>query len=132
MALFLFPALPGCTSKKMNQNNQNISVSDTPAADPLSVHRRAIVIDMHVDTAQRMLDEHVDIEQQLGDGHFDAVRAKNGGLDAQFFSIWVEPQLFGGGGPKASKRADDQIAAIRALAQQHPETWVLATGRWVS
>ena len=126
MALFLFPALPGCTSKKMNQNNQNIAVSDTQATDPLSVHRRAVVIDMHVDTAQRMLDEHVDIEQQLGDGHFDAVRAKNGGLDAQFFSIWVEPQLFGGGGPKAVKRGEDQIAAIRALAEQHPETWVLA------
>jgi membrane dipeptidase len=111
----------------MSQHNQNTSAADTPAGDPLSVHRRAIVIDMHVDTAQRLLDEHVDIEQQLGDGHFDAVRAKAGGLDAQFFSIWVEPQLFGGGGAKAVKRADDQIAAIRALAEQHPETWLLAT-----
>ena len=82
---------------------------------------------MHVDTAQRLLDEHVDIQQQLSDGHFDAVRAKAGGLDAQFFSIWVEPQLFGGGGAKAVKRADDQIAAVRALAEQHPETWLLAT-----
>ena len=111
----------------MSQHNQNTSAADTPPGDPLSVHRRAIVIDMHVDTAQRLLDEHVDIEQQLGDGHFDAVRAKAGGLDAQFFSIWVEPQLFGGGGAKAVKRADDQIAAIRALAEQHPETWLLAT-----
>ena len=25
------------------------------------------------------------------------------------------------------KRADDQIAAVRALAEQHPETWLLAT-----
>jgi len=127
MALFLFPALAGCTDKKMNHDNQNISATETAASDPLSIHRRAIVIDMHVDTAQRLLDEHVDIEQQLGDGHFDAVRAKAGGLDAQFFSIWVEPQLFGGGGPKAVKRADDQIAAIRALAEQHPETWTLAS-----
>jgi membrane dipeptidase len=82
---------------------------------------------MHVDTAQRLLDEHVDIEHELSDGHFDAVRAKAGGLDAQFFSIWVEPQLFGGGGAKAMKRADDQIAAVRALAGQHPETWLLST-----
>jgi membrane dipeptidase len=55
------------------------------------------------------------------------VRAKVGGLDAQFFSIWVEPQLFGGGGAKCVKRADDQIAAVRALTEQHPETWMLAT-----
>ncbi len=82
---------------------------------------------MHADTPQRLLDEHVDLFQRLPDGHFDSVRAREGGLDAQFFSIWVEPQLFGGGGPGAMKRADDQIAAVRALAEQHPETWQFAT-----
>ena len=111
----------------MNQNNQNTSGPGTSDTDPLSIHKRAIAIDMHVDTVQRILDEHVDIQQQLSDGHFDAVRARSGDLDAQFFSIWVEPQLFGGGGPRAVKRADDQIAAIRTLADKHPETWVLAT-----
>jgi membrane dipeptidase len=119
--------IPGCTQKNMNHENQNTPAAETSATDPLSIHKSAIAIDMHVDTAQRLLDEHVDIEQQLSDGHFDAVRAKAGGLDAQFFSIWVEPQLFGGGGAKCVKRADDQIAAVRALAEQHPETWLLAT-----
>src|ERR1051326_5094221 len=113
----------GCRDKKMIHNEPNTSVS---ATDPLSIHQRAIAIDMHADTVQRVLDEHVDIEEQLSDGHFDAVRAKAGGLDAQFFSIWVEPQLFGGGGPGAIKRADDQIAAVKNLAQQHPETWEFA------
>ena len=117
--------IPGCTPENMNQKNQNTTVAET--SDPMSIHQKAIAIDMHVDTAQRLLDEHVDIQQQLSDGHFDAVRAKAGGLDAQFFSIWVEPQLFGSGGAKAMKRADDQIAAIRELAEQHPETWLLAT-----
>jgi len=116
----------GCHNK-MTQNYQTTSMNQNTATDPLSIHQRAITIDMHADTAQRMLDEHVDIEQQLSDGHFDAVRAKAGGLDAQFFSIWVEPQLFGGGGAKAMKRADDQITAIRELAEKHPETWLLAT-----
>jgi membrane dipeptidase len=82
---------------------------------------------MHADTPQRLLDEHVDLSQRLPDGHFDSVRAREGGLDAQFFSIWVEPQLFGGGGRTAMKRADDQIAAVRALAERHPETWQFAT-----
>ena len=111
----------------MNQTNQDTSVTETTAVDPLTIHQRAISIDMHADTAQRLLDEHVDLQQHLSDGHFDAVRAKAGGLDAQFFSIWVEPQLFGLGGDRAMKRADDQIAAVRALAEQHPETWFLAT-----
>lgn len=95
--------------------------------DPLAVHRRAIAIDMHADTAQRLVDEKVDLSQRLPDGHFDSVRAREGGLDAQFFSIWVEPELFGGGGPSAMKRADDQIDAVRSLAESHPEIWQLAT-----
>jgi membrane dipeptidase len=95
--------------------------------DPLAIHRRAIAIDMHADTTQRLLDENADLSQRLPDGHFDSVRAREGGLDAQFFSIWVEPELFGGGGPQAMKRADDQIAAVHELADKHPQTWQFAT-----
>jgi membrane dipeptidase len=95
-------------------------------ADPLAIHARAIAIDMHADTAQRMIDEGLDINRKLSDGHLDAVRMKEGGLDAQFFSIWVEPQLYGGGGEGAVARADKQIAAVRALASEHPETWEVA------
>ena len=128
ITLFLLLTLHyGCRHNKMNDNTQNTSVAETSATDPLSIHQRAIAIDMHADTAQRLLDEHVDLQQELSDGHFDAVRAKAGNLDAQFFSIWVEPQLFGGGGERAVKRADDQIATVRALAEKHPETWLLAT-----
>jgi membrane dipeptidase len=94
--------------------------------DPLAVHRRAILIDMHADTVQRIVDEGADINARLTDGHLDAVRAREGGLDAQFFSIWVEPQFFGTGGQAAVERADLQIAAVRALASKHPEIWSLA------
>jgi membrane dipeptidase len=95
--------------------------------DPLAIHRHAIVVDMHADTTQRLVDESVDLQTRLNDGHLDAVRAKEGGLDAQFFSIWVEPDLFGGGGANAVKRADVQIEAVRNLTTRHPETWELAT-----
>ena len=105
----------------------NTSGTTSAANDPLAIHRRAIIIDMHADTTQRLVDEQVDLEQRLSDGHLDAVRAKEGGLDAQFFSIWVEPALFGGGGERAMKRADVQIEAVRALAAKHPETWEVAT-----
>jgi len=116
-----------CHFKKMTQQNQSTTQADIKSADSLAIHYRAIAIDMHADTVQRMLDENVDLQNQLPDGHFDAVRAKSGGLDAQFFSIWVEPQLFGGGGARCVKRADDQILAIKTMAEKHPETWQLAT-----
>jgi membrane dipeptidase len=97
------------------------------ATDPLSLHRRAISIDMHADTTQRLVDEGLDLDVRLADGHLDAVRMKEGALDAQFFSIWVEPQLYGGGGASAIRRADEQVNAVRALAEKHPETWEVAT-----
>jgi membrane dipeptidase len=118
--------LANCSNNRMN-DTKSTTVAQPSAGDPLSIHKRAIAIDMHADTVQRVLDEDVDLQQQLNDGHFDAVLAKAGGLDAQFFSIWVEPQLFGATGARAVKRADDQIAAIRDLAEKHPETWQLAT-----
>jgi len=111
----------------MSQQIPNQSQPTELNNDPVAIHYRAIAVDMHADTVQRVLDENVDLQKQLSDGHLDAVRAKAGGLDAQFFSIWVEPQLFGGGGSRAIQRADDQIAAVRALAENHPETWQLAT-----
>src|SRR5215471_11318708 len=116
----------------VNCRTANNSMTNKPEstplpADALSIHQRAIIVDMHADTTQRLVDEHLDLQSQLADGHLDAVRAKQGGLDAQFFSIWVDPDLFGAGGPTAIKRADMQIEAVRNLAATHPETWELAT-----
>ncbi len=106
--------------------NNNASPENAAASDPAAIHRRAIVIDMHADTAQRMVDENLDISTRHADGHLDAVRMKEGGLDAQFFSIWVEPQFYGSGGQRAIERADKQIAAVHALVEKHAETWALA------
>lgn len=115
------------TDKRAAESQTGGQQSPQILTNPKAIHERAIAIDMHADTTQRMLDERSDIARRLADGHFDTVRAKEGGLDAQFFSIWVEPQLFGGSGPAAIKRADDQIATVRQLVERNPETWALAT-----
>lgn len=128
VAPILFSIL--CTNCRMTEKTETLPPATQPDSKPndaSAIHRRAIAIDMHADTTQRLVDEEVDLAQRLTDGHFDSVRAREGGLDAQFFSIWVEPQLFGGGGSTAMKRADDQIAAVKALTEKHPETWQLAT-----
>ena len=128
-------------ASRANQTADRHAVSSPPGASPeasattgeqadeqaLELHRRAIAIDMHADTVQFMLDDGADINRRLDTTHLDAPRMREGGLDAQFFSIWVEPEYYGERGARAVARADAQIARVRALAEEHPETWVLAT-----
>ena len=65
-------------------------MSQTNSAHP------AIVIDTHADTPQRFLDENYDLAQPLNGGQLNLESAKQGGLGAEFFSIWVEPDLLQG------------------------------------
>ena len=58
------------------------------------LHDRAIVVDSHVDTTQRLIfDEAFDIGKRNPNGNIDIPRMREGGMDALFFSIWVPPVL---------------------------------------
>ena len=70
-------------------------VTQTPASAAVSprasqIHRRAIVVDTHDDTTQRLLfDKTFDIGRRHDSGSIDVPRMREGGLDALFFSIFV-------------------------------------------
>ena len=82
-ALALIP-IASCRNSTEHVEPEKMT-TQTSANDPGAIHQRAITVDMHADTAQRLVDENVDLNQRLADGHLDAVRAREGGLDAQFF-----------------------------------------------
>src|SRR5262245_15738588 len=89
------------------------------------LHDRAIVIDSHDDTTQRLVDDKTfKIEARNPNGNIDIPRMREGGLDALFFSIWVPSDVTG---PIAVKKALDQIDAVREAARLHPNDLVLAT-----
>src|SRR5215471_18963565 len=89
------------------------------------VHSRAIVLDTHADTTQRMIfDPRFNIGERHSDGNIDIPRMRDGGMDALFFSIWVPSDVTG---PPAVKRAFDQIDAVREAVRTHPNDLVLAT-----
>src|ERR1051325_10827731 len=90
-----------------------------------AVHSRAIVVDTHADTTQRLIfDPKFNLAERHGDGNIDIPRMRDGGLDALFFSIWVPSDVTG---PIAVKRAFDQIDAVREAVRRHPNDLVLAT-----
>jgi membrane dipeptidase len=69
---------------------QQKSMNDTKS-NPIAVHNSAIVIDTHADTPQRFVDENWNFTDPLDGGMLNYDSAKKGNLDAQFFSIWVDP-----------------------------------------
>src|SRR5438093_5245713 len=62
-----------------------LAVSDRKLLD------RAIVIDAHSDCTQRITYDGIDFSHKQPDMHVDLPKMKAGGLDAQFFSIFVGP-----------------------------------------
>jgi membrane dipeptidase len=88
------------------------------------VHARAIVVDGHADTTQRLIfDKSFNIAARNRDGNLDIPRMREGGLDAVFFSIWVPSDITG---PIAIKRALVQIDAVREAVRTHPNDLMLA------
>jgi membrane dipeptidase len=89
------------------------------------IHARAIVIDTHDDTTQRLLfDSTFDIGARHQNGNIDIPRMREGGLDALFFSIWVPSDITG---PPAVKRAMDLIDTVHEAVRTHPNDLLLAT-----
>src|SRR5436190_20185701 len=104
--------------------------TQAPAGDQVSarakqLHDRAIVVDSHDDTTQRLVfDKAFNLAARNKNGHIDIPRMREGGLDALFFSIWVPSDVTGA---PAVKRALDQIDAVREAVRTHPHDLMLAT-----
>ena len=93
--------------------------ADEPAEPPL------IAIDTHVDTPARMVDGPDDIGERVPGGHLDLPRMREGGLTGAFFSIYVSPRRFRH--RAAWDRTLALIAAVKRLAEAHPDRAMLAT-----
>jgi membrane dipeptidase len=61
-----------------------------------AVHQSAFVFDAHVHVVNRQFYHGGNIGDRLADGQFDLMRAKEGGLDAMFFTLFVTEQYYPG------------------------------------
>jgi membrane dipeptidase len=94
-----------------------------PKLTPAQVHSQAIVIDTHADTPQRLVDENYDLAMPLNGGQIDLDAARQGNLGAEFFSIWVEPDLYKG---QYAKRTLELIDSVYQQAAKHPDKMQMA------
>lgn len=69
----------------------------TPQSKPMpDLHRKAFVMDGHVHVMTRELLMKTDIGQRYMDGTVDLPRAKEGGVDAMFFSVYTPENYYPG------------------------------------
>ena len=90
-----------------------------------ALHRSAIVVDTHSDTTPRFEDPDWDFTSRhsLEDGHMDLPRIREGGLDVQFWSIYMGRKEQDG---EAIEEALRRIDAVHRLVEQNPGEMGLA------
>lgn len=94
--------------------------------------QKYIIVDGHVDLPYRLKVSNFRLEKEyLGiplateEGDFDYVRAKAGGLDAPFMSIYIPARYQKDGG--ARELADSLITMVKGIATAHPDQFMIAT-----
>jgi len=81
------------------------------------LHKKALVADLHSDTAMRMR-RGFDFAQRDTTGHMDIPRLQEGGVDLQVFACFVSTDM-----PREEclPRVDEMIDSLRAQANRHPD-----------
>jgi membrane dipeptidase len=131
LAIFCL-ALPIGVGQQPKSDNKDDAVLRARAE---KLHREAIVIDTHNDITTPILDQGFDLGMSGDDPqakirtHTDLRRMKAGGIDAEFFAIYVGREFINkkpseGGG--AARRALDMIDVVYEQVRRHPDALEMA------
>jgi len=92
----------------------------------LQIHRRAIVIDTHNDVTTPMTNDDYDLSGAPPVPYRTSIeRMKQGGLTAEFFSLYVKPWYVEHGG--SARRTLDMIDSVYRAVERHPRDLMIAT-----
>jgi membrane dipeptidase len=123
-----FVFLLGCSGEK-SASTSNDDQLRTKAND---LAQQFVLADTHVDLPYRLKIKHFRLEREyMGipvsttEGDFDFERAKKGGLDAPFMSIYI-PSSYQEKPDNGKALADSLINMIEGIVQAHPDKFALA------
>ncbi|MFT7653912.1 MAG: membrane dipeptidase [Candidatus Azotimanducaceae bacterium] len=85
----------------------------------------SIIIDTHIDVPYRLFRKPADVSEATESGEFDYPRAKAGGLNAPFMSIYIPAATDEAG--EAYSFANEAIDLVENLASSHPDKFAVAT-----
>jgi membrane dipeptidase len=127
----LFFAFTGCANLEKKTDYSSLP-DETLKRMADSLAQAYIITDGHVDLPYRLKVKHFRLEREyLGiplsttEGDFDFERAKKGGLDAPFMSIYI-PSSYQKKPDNGKALADSLINMIEGIALAHPDKFALA------
>jgi len=92
----------------------------------LDIQRKAIVIDTHNDVTTPMTNDDYDLSGTPPAPYRTSIeRMKQGGMTAEFFSLYVKPWYVDHGG--AARRTLDMIDSVYRAVERHPNDLMFAT-----
>ena len=113
--IFLFLILQSCSESKISVNADEIA-------------QDSLILDSHLDVPYRLWSQHLEgleIDDISGptNGDFDFIRARKGGLNVPFFSIYLPASTEEDG--TSHKMANDLIEMVEDVVTLHPEKFLL-------
>jgi membrane dipeptidase len=114
---------PGCRPELKEENL---------AVKARKIHDRVLTVDTHCDTTSRLLDGNWDISVRhepgrRASGQIDLPRMAEGGLDAEFFAVFVgQGERTEKAYAEAKEQALKELEAVRAMCAQYPNLVGLA------
>ena len=97
----------------------------TASPEAIELAQSTIIFDGHVDYPSALINGDADPIDRNGEGDFDYVRAKAGGFNAPFMSIYVSAGHQKAG--TAREFADNLIDAMEKVAADHPDEYAITT-----
>ena len=130
LSLTLNTVVPTSNAKRVKETKsaptQNPQRDERLWQRALAIHRRAIVVDTHNDVTTPMTNDDFDL---FGEPPFpyrtNIKRMKQGGLTAEFFSLYIRPWYVTNGG--AARRTLDMIDSVYRAVERHPNELMFAT-----
>lgn len=121
-----------CQTSSKEEVQQDITFDEAILKKADSLAHANIITDGHVDLPYRLKSNGVDLINEengkqiidAGEGEFDYERAKKGGLDAPFMSIYIPARYQESGGAKAL--ADSLIDLVESITTTYPDKYALA------
>jgi len=118
----ILPVLAALTLAYSSRQNTDENAKLREKAHQLA--QKFIIVDTHVDVPYRLREKMEDISVRTAGGDFDYVRAKAGGLNAPFMSIYVPADYESKGGAKAL--ADTLIDMVEKFQKDWPDKFAVA------